>query len=191
MSHAGDRGWRLAPSNPPAPASSGSTTVPASPFYDAPSTRQSGKTSICAIARAHVRLRTGRPVSQYAGSEGCTGLAGTEPERRGGRGRRPSGRGAGIWSDREDASGVTAAGRQLARTGEAAVLLWRCSDLRRIGGVGAGRSHPTGRRHVLHRYRCFIEKRARSAKREEKAVTSGRSNEDPLTRNTWPRVQSG
>ena len=26
-----------------------------------------------------VRLRTGRPVSQYAGSEGCTGLAGAEP----------------------------------------------------------------------------------------------------------------
>ena len=30
-------------------------------------------------SRPHVRLRTGRPVSQYAGSEGCTGLAGAEP----------------------------------------------------------------------------------------------------------------
>src|SRR6516225_2592318 len=30
-------------------------------------------------ARPNVRLRTGRPVSQYAGSEGCTGLAGAEP----------------------------------------------------------------------------------------------------------------
>jgi hypothetical protein len=29
--------------------------------------------------RPHVRLSTGRPVSQYAGSEGCTGLAGAEP----------------------------------------------------------------------------------------------------------------
>src|SRR5262249_40230328 len=30
-------------------------------------------------SRPHVRLRTGRPVSQYAGSEGCAGLAGAEP----------------------------------------------------------------------------------------------------------------
>jgi len=29
--------------------------------------------------RPHVRLKTGRPVSQYAGSEGCAGLAGAEP----------------------------------------------------------------------------------------------------------------
>jgi hypothetical protein len=29
--------------------------------------------------RPHVRLRTGRPVSQYAGNEGCAGLAGAEP----------------------------------------------------------------------------------------------------------------
>jgi hypothetical protein len=32
-----------------------------------------------AFTRPHVRLRAGRPVSQYAGSEGCTGLAGAEP----------------------------------------------------------------------------------------------------------------
>ena len=31
-------------------------------------------------ARPHVRLRTGRPVSQYAGDEGCAGLAGAEPQ---------------------------------------------------------------------------------------------------------------
>ena len=31
------------------------------------------------LARPHVRLRTGRPVSQYAGNEGCAGLAGAEP----------------------------------------------------------------------------------------------------------------
>jgi hypothetical protein len=31
------------------------------------------------VARPHVRLRAGRPVSQYAGSEGCAGLAGAEP----------------------------------------------------------------------------------------------------------------
>jgi hypothetical protein len=31
------------------------------------------------LHRPHVRLRTGRPVSQYAGSEGCAGLAGAEP----------------------------------------------------------------------------------------------------------------
>ena len=30
-------------------------------------------------ARPRVRLRAGRPVSQYAGSEGCAGLAGAEP----------------------------------------------------------------------------------------------------------------
>ena len=30
-------------------------------------------------ARPHVRLRAGRPVSQYAGSEGCAGQAGAEP----------------------------------------------------------------------------------------------------------------
>jgi hypothetical protein len=30
-------------------------------------------------ARPHVRLSTGRPVSQYAGNEGCAGLAGAEP----------------------------------------------------------------------------------------------------------------
>jgi hypothetical protein len=30
------------------------------------------------LSRPHVRLRT-RPVSQYAGSEGCAGLAGAEP----------------------------------------------------------------------------------------------------------------
>jgi hypothetical protein len=30
-------------------------------------------------ARPHVRLSTGRPVSQYAGDEGCAGLAGAEP----------------------------------------------------------------------------------------------------------------
>jgi hypothetical protein len=37
--------------------------------------------SLCAAsqARPHVRLGTGRLVSQYAGSEGCAGLAGTEP----------------------------------------------------------------------------------------------------------------
>ena len=29
--------------------------------------------------RPHVRLRTGRPVSQYAGSEGCAGLPGAGP----------------------------------------------------------------------------------------------------------------
>jgi hypothetical protein len=29
--------------------------------------------------RPHVRLSTGRPVSQYAGKEGCAGLAGAEP----------------------------------------------------------------------------------------------------------------
>ena len=29
--------------------------------------------------RPHVRLKTGRPVSQYAGNEGCAGLAGAEP----------------------------------------------------------------------------------------------------------------
>ena len=29
-----------------------------------------------AVATPHVRLRMGRPVSQHAGSEGCTGLAG-------------------------------------------------------------------------------------------------------------------
>ena len=29
--------------------------------------------------RPHVRLSTGRPVSQYAGNEGCAGLAGAEP----------------------------------------------------------------------------------------------------------------
>ena len=29
--------------------------------------------------RPHVRLGTGRPVSQYAGNEGCAGLAGAEP----------------------------------------------------------------------------------------------------------------
>jgi hypothetical protein len=29
--------------------------------------------------RPHVRLSAGRPVSQYAGNEGCAGLAGTEP----------------------------------------------------------------------------------------------------------------
>jgi hypothetical protein len=29
--------------------------------------------------RPHVRLRTGRPASQYAGDEGCTGLASAEP----------------------------------------------------------------------------------------------------------------
>ena len=34
---------------------------------------------IGAISRPHVRLRTGRPVSQYAGNEGCAGLAGAEP----------------------------------------------------------------------------------------------------------------
>ena len=32
-----------------------------------------------ASARPHVRLSTGRPVSQYAGSEDCAGLAGAEP----------------------------------------------------------------------------------------------------------------
>ena len=32
-----------------------------------------------ALARPHVRLSTGRPVSQYAGNEGCAGLAGAEP----------------------------------------------------------------------------------------------------------------
>ena len=32
-----------------------------------------------ALSRPHVRLRTGRPVSQYAGNEGCAGLAGAEP----------------------------------------------------------------------------------------------------------------
>ena len=32
-----------------------------------------------AMARPHVRLSTGRPVSQYAGNEGCAGLAGAEP----------------------------------------------------------------------------------------------------------------
>src|SRR5467141_475682 len=31
------------------------------------------------LPRPHVRLRTGRPVSQYAGNEGCAGLAGAEP----------------------------------------------------------------------------------------------------------------
>src|SRR5277367_5538865 len=31
------------------------------------------------LPRPHVRLRAGRPVSQYAGSEGCAGLAGAEP----------------------------------------------------------------------------------------------------------------
>ena len=31
------------------------------------------------FARPHVRLRTRRPVSQYAGDEGCAGLAGAEP----------------------------------------------------------------------------------------------------------------
>ena len=30
-------------------------------------------------ARPHVRLKTGPPVSQYAGNEGCAGLAGAEP----------------------------------------------------------------------------------------------------------------
>jgi hypothetical protein len=30
-------------------------------------------------SRPHVRLSTGRPVSQYAGNEGCAGLAGAEP----------------------------------------------------------------------------------------------------------------
>jgi predicted RNA-binding Zn ribbon-like protein len=30
-------------------------------------------------ARPHVRLSTGRPVSHYAGNEGCAGLAGAEP----------------------------------------------------------------------------------------------------------------
>src|SRR5260370_22631303 len=29
--------------------------------------------------RLHVRLSTGRPVSQYAGNEGCAGLAGADP----------------------------------------------------------------------------------------------------------------
>ena len=37
--------------------------------------RKAGKMS----ARPHVRLSTGRPVSQYAGNEGCAGLAGAEP----------------------------------------------------------------------------------------------------------------
>src|SRR6266446_9841680 len=32
-----------------------------------------------AMARPHVRLSTGRPVSQSAGNEGCAGLAGAEP----------------------------------------------------------------------------------------------------------------
>jgi hypothetical protein len=32
-----------------------------------------------ALSRPHVRLSTGRPVSQYAGDEGCAGLAGAEP----------------------------------------------------------------------------------------------------------------
>jgi two-component system OmpR family response regulator len=32
-----------------------------------------------ALSRPHVRLSTGRPVSQYAGNEGCAGLAGAEP----------------------------------------------------------------------------------------------------------------
>src|SRR5206468_4980211 len=41
----------------------------------------SDTTDIIAIvlARPHVRLSTGRPVSQYAGNEGCAGLAGAEP----------------------------------------------------------------------------------------------------------------
>jgi adenylate cyclase len=31
------------------------------------------------VPRPDVRLSTGRPVSQYAGNEGCSGLAGAEP----------------------------------------------------------------------------------------------------------------
>ena len=30
------------------------------------------------VSRPHVRLRAGRPVLQYAGDEGCAGLAGAE-----------------------------------------------------------------------------------------------------------------
>src|SRR5262249_33944667 len=35
--------------------------------------------SMAVLDRLDVRLRTGRPVSQYAGNEGCAGLAGAEP----------------------------------------------------------------------------------------------------------------
>jgi hypothetical protein len=37
------------------------------------------ETTVEEVARPHVRLSTGRPVSQYAGNEGCAGLAGAEP----------------------------------------------------------------------------------------------------------------
>ena len=35
--------------------------------------------SVAITARPHVRLKTGQLVSQYAGNEGCAGLAGAEP----------------------------------------------------------------------------------------------------------------
>jgi hypothetical protein len=38
------------------------------------------KSGMTINARRHVRLKAGRSVSQYAGSEGCTGLAGAEPQ---------------------------------------------------------------------------------------------------------------
>jgi hypothetical protein len=39
-----------------------------------------GRFSLTEVApRPHVRLSAGRPVSQYAGNEGCAGLAGPEP----------------------------------------------------------------------------------------------------------------
>jgi len=38
-----------------------------------------GLVSSVAEARPHVRLSTGRPVSQYAGNEGCAGMAGAAP----------------------------------------------------------------------------------------------------------------
>jgi integrase len=42
--------------------------------------RRGGESGVrAATPKSHVRLRAGRPVSQYAGSEGCAGLAGAEP----------------------------------------------------------------------------------------------------------------
>jgi hypothetical protein len=72
-----------------------STNPPPMACSDTPDCEIAGTNSVTAIttgsskildtiigsvqARPDVRLRAGRPVSQYAGSEGCAGLAGAEP----------------------------------------------------------------------------------------------------------------